>query len=298
MEGIRLLEEIRSLGNPLMVLTGGDPLKRPDLFQLIKKSVSLGLRTHLSPSATPLLTREVVREFKKAGVSRMDLSLNGWDAATHDGFHGAYERFDTAMEALEEARDIGLETQVLTTVTEHNLWDLNSIAELVERVKARLWSLFFLSVTPRVQEGDDLTSEEYETVLEELHYISRRASFDIHTTEGIDYQRQTGGKRIARSGTAKGFVFISHTGEIHPSAFLPVSAGNVRFDPLGDVIRNSSLFRILHEAGGHHGTCGRCRFRKVCGGARAWAYALTSDDLVQEARPVHEAAVSGQQMTK
>jgi len=265
-----------------MVFTGGDPLKRPDLFQLTEKSVELGLRTHISPSATPLLTREVVRKFKKAGVARMDLSLNGWDAASHDGFHGAHETFGVAMDALEEAREIGLETQVLTTVTQRNLWDLDSIAQLVEQVRARLWSLFFLDVTPRSPEGDDLTSDEYGQVFEELHHISRRASFDIHTTEGIEYRRQTDGKRIARTGAANGFVFISHTGEIHPSAFLPVSAGNVRYDPLGDVYRNSSLFSILREAGGHHGTCGGCRFRKVCGGARAWAYALTSDDLVEE----------------
>lgn len=265
-----------------MVFTGGDPLKRPDLFQLIEKSVGLGLRTHISPSATPLLTKEVVRKFKAAGVARMDLSLHGWDAATHDGFHGAYETFGVAMDALEEARDIGLETQVLTTVTERNLWDLNSIAELVERVKARLWSLYFLPTTPRAPEGEDLTSEEYGQVFEELHHISRRASFDIHTTEGVEYRRRAGGKLTVSSNTGKGFVFISHTGEIHPSAFLPVSAGNVRYDRLGEVYRNSSLFTILCEAGGHHGTCGGCRSRKTCGGARAWAYALTSDHLVDE----------------
>jgi AdoMet-dependent heme synthase len=287
MEGIRLLDEIRSLGNPLMVFTGGDPLKRPDLFQLIKKSVSLGLRTHLSLSATPLLTREVVREFKEAGVSRMDLSLNGWDQATHDGLDAVHETFGRTMGALEEAREIGLETQVLTTVSQRNLWDLDSIADLVTRVKARSWSLFFLNVAPKGPEGEDLRGAEYRHVFEELHHISRHASFDIHTTEGIDFLRHIEGRRISRSGAAKGFVFISHTGEIHPSAFLPVSAGNVRYDPLGDVFRNSSLFSILREAGGRHGTCGSCRSRKVCGGARAWAYASTSDE------PVHEATVSG-----
>lgn len=279
-----------------MVFTGGDPLERPDLFHLIETSVGLKLRTHISPSATKLLTREVVRKFKKAGIARMDLSLNGWDAASHDGFHGAYETFDRAMEALEEARDIGLETQVLTTVTQRNVWDLDNIAQLVERVKARLWSLFFLNMAPRGVEGDDLTSAEYGQVFEELHHIARYASFDIHTTEGIDFPRQTGGKRIVRSAAAKGFVFISHTGEIHPSAFLPVSAGNVRYDLLGEVYRNSSLFSMLSEAGGHHGTCGGCGFRKVCGGARAWAYASTSDELVKESRPVYQpgaASLSG-----
>jgi radical SAM protein with 4Fe4S-binding SPASM domain len=275
-----------------MVFTGGDPLKRPDLFQLIQKSVALGLRTHISPSATPLLTREAVREFKKAGVARMDLSLDGWDAASHDGVHGVYETFAAAMGALEEAREIGLETQVLTTVTQRNQWDLDSIAALVDQVKARLWSLFFLNLTPRAPEGDDLTGDEYGQVFEELHHISRRASFDIHTTEGVDYRRQAGGGRIARSNPAQGFAFISHTGEIHPSAFLPVSAGNVRYDRLGEVYRNSSLFSILREAGGQHGTCGGCRFRKVCGGARAWAYALTSDDLVKESRPVYQSAMT------
>lgn len=273
-----------------MVFTGGDPLERPDLFQLIETSVGLGLRTHISPSATQLLTQEVVRKFKKAGVMRMDLSLNGWDAESHDGFHGAHETFDRAMDALEEAREIGLETQVLTTVTQRNLWELDNIAQLVERVKARLWSLFFLNVT----EGDALTSAEYGQVFEELHHISRYASFDIHTTEGADFQ--AGGRRIVRSGAAKGFVFISHTGEIHPSAFLPVSAGNIRYDPLGEVYRNSSLFSILREEGGRRGTCGGCRFRKVCGGARAWAYALTSDNLAEGFRLAYQpgaASLSG-----
>src|SRR5208282_2041314 len=165
------------------------------------------------------------------------------------------------------------------------LWDLDSIAELVERVKARLWSLFFLNAP----QGDDLTRDQHGQVFEDLHYIARRASFDIHTTERIEFRSRSGGRQIARSGAAKGFVFISHAGEIHPSAFLPVSAGNVRCDTLGEVYSNSILFSILREAGGSGGTCGGCRFRKVCGGARAWAYALTSDDEVEGLSPVHQA---------
>lgn len=279
-----------------MVFTGGDPLKRPDLFQLIQKSVALGLRTHISPSATPLLTRQAVREFKKAGVARMDISLDGWDAASHDGVHGVYETFANAMDALEEARDIGLETQVQTTVSQRNLYELEDIAKLVEQVKARLWSLYFLTVTPRAPQGDDLTGDEYGQVFEDLHHISQHASFDINTTEGIEFRRRAGGRRLTGGGAERGFVFISHRGDIHPSAFLPVSAGNVRYDPLGEVYRNSSLFSILREAGGHHGTCGGCRLRKVCGGSRAWAYALTSDDLVEETRPAYQpgaASLSG-----
>jgi MoaA/NifB/PqqE/SkfB family radical SAM enzyme len=229
-----------------MVFTGGDPLKRPDLFQLIKKSVELGLRTNISASATPLLTREAVREFKNAGVARMDLSLNGWDGASPDGFCGTFETFDRALGALEEARDIGLETQVLTTVTERNLWDLESIADLVERVKARLWSLFFLNA-PQV---DDLTRDQYGQIFEDLHYISRRASFDIHTTEGIEYRRQTGGKRIARAARRRG-LFLSRARAISTRArscrFRPVTCVTTRWARF-IVIRVSLAFCARREA--------------------------------------------------
>jgi MoaA/NifB/PqqE/SkfB family radical SAM enzyme len=114
-EGYRLLDQIREFGNPLMV-TGGDPLTRPDLFLLLRRSVALGLRTNVSPSATPLLNRAIVREFKECGAARMAISLDGPDAASHDAFRVVPHTFDRAVEALEEARDIGLDTQIQTTV--------------------------------------------------------------------------------------------------------------------------------------------------------------------------------------
>jgi MoaA/NifB/PqqE/SkfB family radical SAM enzyme len=240
-EGIRLLEQVRAFGNPLMVLTGGDPLKRPDLFTLIRKSVALGLRTNIRVSATPLLTREAILRFKQEGVERMAIGLDGWDAPSHDGFRGIPGTFDCAMNALRVAREIGLDTQIQTMVTAVNRYRLDEIAVLVEEVKACAWSLA-------------LAGDEFEKVFRDIYEISQSASFDVKT-EDARYRHYLV-RRLERLGElpepvlegvsrGRGFIFISHTGEIHPGGFLSVSAGNVRYDSLVEVYRNSSLFSIL-----------------------------------------------------
>src|SRR4249920_3595581 len=163
-QGYRLLDQIKSFGDPLMVFTGGDPLKRPDLFDLIRYSVKIGLKTNVTPSATPLLTSEAIDRFKEAGVARMAISVDGYDAASHDDFRGIPGTFDRAMEALRHARDIGLDTQFQTTVTRRNMNHLPEIAEIVKEMKSKMWSLFFLIVTGRALASEDLLASEYEDV--------------------------------------------------------------------------------------------------------------------------------------
>jgi AdoMet-dependent heme synthase len=302
-EAVRLLQTVKEFGNPLMVFTGGDPLKRPDLLALLRRSVALGLRTNISPSATPLLTPEIVREFGECGVARMALSLDGADAATHDGFRGVPGTFDRVMEALEAARGIGLETQVQTTVTRRNMHQLDRIAGLAAKVGARMWSVFFLVVTGRALAADDLTAEEYEDVFETLYRISMHAPFDVKTTEAMHYRRYVASRlrerpepadpmravwRSAGISDGRGFVFVSHTGEIYPSGFLPISAGNVRLDSLVHVYRNSPLFLELRDSESRHGKCGICEYRKLCGGSRARAYALTGDYLAPDPRCAYQ----------
>ncbi|HLJ47969.1 MAG TPA: TIGR04053 family radical SAM/SPASM domain-containing protein [Bryobacteraceae bacterium] len=303
-EGFDLLRQIKDFGNPLMVFTGGDPLKRPDLEDLARYSVEVGLRTNVTPSATPLLTDEAIDNFKKWGISRMAISLDGPDAATHDGFRGIPGTFDRAMAALRHARDIGLETQLQTTVTKRNLNKLAQIAEIAADVRTKMWSLFFLVVTGRALENDDLTAEEYERVFEFLYEVGKVAPFDVKTTEGMHYRRYVA-QRLkadpdARGGAGKviwrtagvsdgrGFVFVSHTGEIFPSGFLPVSAGNVRNDSLVDVYRNSSLFRVLRDPRAREGKCHECEYTKICGGSRSRAYALTGNYLAADPRCVYQ----------
>jgi radical SAM protein len=303
-EGFRLLDEIRSFGDPLMVFTGGDPLKRPDLFDLIRHSAGLGLRTNVTPSATPLLTATAIDKFKKCGASRMAISLDGPDPETHDGFRGVTGTFDRAMFALRHARNIGFETQLQTTVTRRNMNKLAQVAERVAEVHARLWSLFFLVVTGRA-----LADEEYERVFAFLYGISKIAPFELKTTEAMHYRRYVTQRQKAEHGLesetssargmvwrtagvsdGKGFVFISHTGEIFPSGFLPVSAGNVLQDSLVRVYRDSSLFRILRDTGAREGKCGICEYQKICGGSRSRAYALTGNYLAEDPRCLYEPA--------
>jgi radical SAM protein len=305
-QAFELLDEIRSFGNPLMVFTGGDPLKRPDLYELIRHSVAIGLRTNVTPSATPLLTTEAIDRFKEAGVSRMAISLDGPDAATHDDFRGIPGTFDRAMLALRHAKAIGLETQLQTTVTRRNMDRLPEVAEIAREVATKMWSLFFLIVTGRAAEIDDLAAEEYEKVFEFMYELSKTAPFGIKTTEAMHYRRyiaqrmkaegrgagSEGAKEVAfrTAGVSdgKGFVFVSHTGEIFPSGFLPLSAGNVLRDALTDVYRNSGLFRTLRDTDQREGKCGICEYKKVCGGSRSRAFALTGDFLAEDPRCVYQ----------
>jgi radical SAM protein len=305
-EGSGLLAEIRSMGDPLMIFTGGDPLKRPDLFQLLQESVRLGLRTTVTPSATPLLTLEAVQRFHRIGVSRMAISLDGADAEGHDSFRQVAGSFDQSLLALEEARRIGLETQVNTTVTRRNLKNLPEVAKIVASLGARLWSVFFLVTTGRADRSDDLSAEEYESVFELLYQLSTTVPFDIKTAEAQHFRRYVAQRRKAegtvfkaasipsiihrQSGIndGKGLVFVSHLGEIYPSGFLPISAGNVRRHSLAEAYRNSPLFRKLRDSNQLEGKCGACEFRNLCGGSRSRACALTGNYLAEDSRCMYQ----------
>ena len=305
-QGYRLLDEIRSFGEPLMVFTGGDPLKRPDLYDLIRYSVRIGLRTNVTPSATPLLTAEAIQGFKDAGVTRMAISLDGPDAAMHDDFRGVPGTFDRAMFALRYARDIGLDTQFQSTVTRRNMHRLPEMAEIAKEVRTKMWSLFFLIVTGRAAAAEDLTASEYEQVFEFMYELSKTAPFGVKTTEAMHYRRYVAQRAKAEHGVTqnenakgvawrtagvsdgKGFVFVSHTGEVFPSGFLPVSGGNVLRDSLTEVYRNSDLFRSLRDTTQRGGKCGVCEYLKICGGSRSRAYATTGDFLAEDPRCVYQ----------
>lgn len=293
LEARRMLDQVKAFGDPLLVFTGGDPLKRADLFGLLRYSVNIGLRTTVTPSATPLLTGDAVERFRDCGVSRMAVSLDGPDAAAHDGFRGVAGSFECTLKALRAARRVGLETQVNTTVSRFSMDKLKRIAQVVEDEGARLWSVFFLVVTGRAQLEDDLTAEEYEQVFEFLYETSLHSSFQIKTTEAQHYRRYVAQRRKSARGLlpindGKGFMFVSHTGEIFPSGFLEVSAGNVRHTALADAYRGSALFQVLRDPDAFDGKCGACEYRNLCGGSRSRAYALTGNYAGSDPRCVYE----------
>jgi radical SAM protein with 4Fe4S-binding SPASM domain len=298
-EGFRLLETIREFGDPIMIFTGGDPLKRPDLFQLLQKSVALGLRTTVSPSPTPLLTPEAIAGFQRVGVARISVSVDGWDAASHDDFRQVPGSFERAILALEEAQRIGLSTQINTTVSRHNYRHLEEIADIVDRVGADMWDVFFLVPTGRGASQAELNAAEFEEVFGFMYQRSQRTRAVIKTTEAMHYRRYLAQRRKAEGGanplnrmagvnSGRGFVFVSRTGEIYPSGFLPISSGNVRRRSLVDVYRTAALFRVLRDSTCLKGKCGLCHYRNLCGGSRSRAYALTGDYLAEEPRCVHQ----------
>ena len=307
-EGFALLEEIKRFGDPLMVFTGGDPLKRADIYELLEHSVQCGLRTTITPSATPLLTNEAIRRIQQIGIARMAISLDGPDALSHDGFRRVEGSYAKTIAALDYASSIGLETQVNTTVTRNNVNRLREVADIVAAYGSRLWSVFFLIATGRATRSLDLTAGEYEQVFELLYELSLTAPFDVKTTEAQHYRRYTAQRRkdaglgglglsgkgsIARQAginDGKGLLFISHTGEVCPSGFLPVAAGNFRFERLEAVYRDSALFKVLRDTDQLEGKCGVCQYRNLCGGSRSRAYALTGNYLAEDPNCVFQPA--------
>lgn len=312
-QGQKLMDDVRRFGRPLFVLTGGDPLKRPDVVELVEYGSSIGLRMAMTPSGTPLMTEVVLRRLMAAGLSRLAVSLDGSHAGIHDAFRGVDGSFAWTIRMLEVARDIGLTTQVNTTVSMHNLEDFDALCELMTGLGIALWSVFFLVPTGRAKQDDVANAEQFESVFHRMYDLSKRAPFDIKSTAAPQYrrvilqrqvaERRNGSRRDAPSpltagigfsladgvGRAKGvndgdgFVFVSHTGAIYPSGFLPLAAGNVRRDDIVEVYRTSPLFRQLRDRNQLKGKCGVCEYRDVCGGSRARAYAVTGD--VMEAEP-------------
>ncbi len=307
-EAKRLIDEVSALKAPVFVLTGGDPLKRPDIFELVEYASSHGVRISLTPSATRLLTQEAIHKLKQCGLARLAISLDGPSAEIHDAFRRVSGSYDWTLRAVRWAREIGLPVQINTTITRHNLQYLDSMIALLEQLDIVLWSVFFLVPTGRGSMADLISAEEFEPVFEKLYETSHRVKFDIKSTEAQHYrrfllQRRTEEKRkgngqslrpmadtsavdgIGRArgiNDGKGFVFISHLGEVFPSGFLPVSAGNVRKQSLAELYRHSPLFVSLRDSKNLKGKCGICEFREICGGSRARAYALTGDIFAEE----------------
>ena len=304
-EGKSLIDQIAAWQVPVFVLTGGDPVKRPDLFELIEYAHSIGVRVSLTPSATPLLTREVVHRLKSAGLARLAISIDGASAGTHDAFRGLSGSFERTLNAVQWANEVGLPVQINTTFSRRNIGEMDALVALMERLRITLWSVFFLVPTGRGKLDDLLNAEEFEAVFERLYRLTQTATFDIKTTEAQHYRRFLLQKRAAarRDGIpeahpqvspdvigraprglndGKGFVFISHKGEVFPSGFLPMSAGSVRRQSLRTIYCESPLFRELRDTAKLEGKCGACEFKDICGGSRARAYALSGNPHAQE----------------
>ena len=294
-EGKELVREVKRFGKPLMVFTGGDPLKRPDMNELIAAAKQEGLVPFLSPSGTPLLTHAALHSARQSGLTGVSISLDGSQERLHDSFRGVEGSFRWSLEGAAAAVGLGLTLQINTTLTRHNLADLPAIADLVGALEARRWTVFLLVPTGRAEASRQITPEECEQAFQWLAQIAPKVPFRIKTTEGPHYRRvamqsglmdegdpSPGGRFVSGMNDGSGFVFISSRGEIHPSGFLPISAGNVRHASLVQTYREHPLFVALRDPERLKGRCGRCEYRWICGGSRSRAYAATGDYLGED----------------
>ena len=319
-EGFRLIERFAAFGDPILVFTGGDPMMRPDLFDLIAYASQLGLRCSLTPTATGLPTLECLRQAQAAGVRRIALSLDAPSPEVHDAFRRVSGSWERTMRILQNAREIGLSAQINTTVTRHNLHLLGDMVQFVEQVGAVQWSLFFLVPTGRAQAEQMISPEEHEAAFHWLYDLSKRAPFDIKATAAPMYRRVAIQRRKAEGSgdgpvtfqgagflyadglhrpakgvnDGKGFLFVSHIGEVMPSGFLPISAGDVRRQDVVEIYRQSRLFQDLRDPAKLKGKCAGCEYREICGGQRGRAYGVTGDYLQSDPACAYDPATSGE----
>jgi radical SAM protein len=307
-EGKALLDQIAGMGTPIVVFSGGDPLNRPDLEELVRHGKSAGLRVGTIPAATSSLTRERVRALADAGLDQIAFSLDAPTAVAHDSFRQVAGSFAKTLEGAAFAREAGLPLQINTCFASWNYQHLEEMVKLVTSLGVAFWEIFFLVPMGRGRAMDSLTSEQFEEAFARLHRLNDEVPFVVKITEAQHYRRYVilketaghpgdaaerikhilarprgvaGGMGLSPQAvnSGKGFVFVDHRGEICPSGFLPISAGNIRRDRLADVYRGSELFRALRDPGRLKGKCGACEFSSVCGGSRARAYAMTGDYL-------------------
>jgi radical SAM protein len=297
-EGLAFIDQVRAFGDPapLLVLTGGDPMRRPDLATFVRHASASGLTVALTPSGTAAATRARLAELKDAGLSRVAVSLDGPDAASHDAFRRVRGSYEWTMRIINDAVALGLPLQINTTITRMTVPSLERMAARVAELPVTLWALFFLVQMGRGASLEQVTPEECERVLNYLYDLSLTAPFGIKTTEAPHYQRvvrQRDAERV-RDGMpthgverrrqlraprsvndGNGFVFVDHLGNICPSGFLPMPRGNVKAVALRDVYCQDEAFQRLRNANALAGKCGRCEFREVCGGSRSRSFAAT-----------------------
>lgn len=311
-EALAMIEAIREVSAPILVLSGGEPLVRDDIFQISRYAADRGLKVALATNGT-MVTEEVALRAKQAGVERASVSLDGPDPQTHDTFRQMPGSFEAALRGIAAFRSAGVPFQVNTSVANHNKEHLPQILELAVRLGAVAFHLFLLVPVGcglEISEEEQISPQEYEDILNWFYDASRRVSISLKATcaphyyrilrqraaqEGVRVTRETHGMDAVTRGCLAGTAvcFVSHRGDVYPCGYLPVSAGNVRAQRFADIWRQAPVFRQMRDYDCLKGKCGVCEFRGVCGGCRARAFGETGDYLGEEPYCVYEPRSAG-----
>ncbi len=322
-EGRALIDQVAGFGRPypILILTGGDCLLRPDIFQLVSYANSLGVPVALSPSVTPMLNEASITAMVEHGVKAVSLSLDGATSATHDGVRGIPGHFTQTVPAIRSLVAAGLTVQINTTVMSANLAELAQVAQIVAETGAHIWEVFFLVHVGRGEATGAISPEEHEQVCHFLfdasHYgfivrtveapffrrvVQERRAAPESRPSGAVYQ-QLAGQLVAQLGAprgrssahttatrdGKGIVFVAYDGSVYPAGFLPLQLGSVRTGSLAQIYRDHELLRDIRAAR-FGGKCGSCEYADLCGGSRARAYAAAGDPLAADPACLYQPA--------
>jgi len=299
-EAKALIDTFPEVGSPIIIFTGGDPMMRPDVYELVAYATAKGLRCVFSPNGTLIDANNAVR-LKESGVQRCSISIDGADAPSHDAFRGVPGAFAAAMRGIDFLKQAGLEFQINTTVTRNNLAGFKNIFELCDRIGAKAWHIFLLVPMGRAAGLADqiITAEEYEDVLHWFYDFRKRTSMHLKATcaphyyrimrqrareEGISVTPENFGMDAMTRGClgGTGFCFISHMGQVQACGYLDLDCGNVRVTPFPEIWRSSQRFKAFRTQSDYKGKCGICEYHKVCGGCRARAYSMDGDPMGPE----------------
>lgn len=299
-EGRALIRGIAKVGKPILIMTGGEPLLRPDFFDLAAYAKAEGLRPVLATNGV-LVTIEVARKIASAGIPRVSISLDGPTAESHDTFRKVQGAFESSLAGVGNLRRAGVSVQINTTLTRRNRQQLAQIMDLAERIGADAFHVFLLVPTGRAKTmaGEEMGPLEYEETLLEFYRLARASKLETKATcapqyyrilrqqakeEHVEVSEQTFGLNAVTRGCLGGisFVFVSHKGDLKPCGYFDVQAGSIRDAEFSDLWENSKLFKELRDFRLIEGKCGKCDFLRFCGGCRARAFELTGRCMAEE----------------
>ncbi len=302
----RIMDEIEKVGKPIIILTGGEPLLREDIFEISKYGANKGFRMVMATNGT-LVNDENLQKMKDSGIQRISMSIDGATADSHDKFRKVDGAFDKVMEAIELCKKHGMPFQINTTITKINIDEIPAIFDLCEKLGAVALHIFLLVPTGRGKELEEqeIPPDEYERVLNWFYDKQFQTKMQLKATCAPHYYRilrqrakkegrkvdfKTFGLDAVTKGClgGKGFCFISHTGIVQPCGYLELNCGDLKKQSFDDVWINSKIFNELRNEDEYRGKCGICEYRKVCGGCRARAYEVTGDYLAEEPYCIYE----------
>jgi AdoMet-dependent heme synthase len=310
---LQLVDQIARTGNPIVILTGGEPLLRDDIFEIAAYGTAQGLKMVMAPNGT-LITETTARQMADAGIQRISISIDGATPEAHDDFRGVPGAYEGAISGAQLAREAGVAFQINTTITNQNLHAIPEIMDLAERIGAVAHHIFLLVPTGRGKElaHQAISAADYESTLNWFYDRKKTTHLQLKATCAPQYYRilrqrareentpisfQTHGLDAVTRGCLGGtaFCFISHVGIVQPCGFLELNCGDITRDDFQHIWEQSPQFLSLRDFNNLKGKCGRCEFKRVCGGCRARAFEATGDYLAEEPLCAYEPGRKPQQ---